>query len=66
MLGSFKGGMPKVQFETLKGKISQPDIDSLFSKIIKSDINEFHKLPAIKGLAKLFGEFGEQFLLKAN
>jgi len=57
-LGSLKGEMPKAQFETLKGKITQSDINNLFDMISKSDLNEWDKLPAMSGLAKLFGEFG--------
>lgn len=57
-LHELKGEMPKVQFESIRSKIGQKDIDSLFNKINKSELSEWDKLPAGKGLAKLFGEYG--------
>ncbi len=59
-LGSLKGALPKAQFETLRGKITQPAIDSLFNKIRQSEMNEWDKIGAQTGLGKLFGEFGGQ------
>lgn len=58
-LGALKGKMPRVQFESIRGKIGQQDIDALFVQIKNSPIlSEWEKLPARKGLAKLFGEHG--------
>jgi hypothetical protein len=58
-LSKMKGEMDKVKFESIREKIGQEDIDSLFSTINDSiEISEFEKLSAGKGLAKLFGEFG--------
>ena len=59
-LGSLKGQLPKAQFETLRGKIAQPEIDALFDKIRTSDMNEWDKIGAQTGLGKIFGEFGGQ------
>ena len=57
-LKELKGEMPKVEFENIRNKIGQKDIDSLFDRIRGSSLDEWDKLPAQKGLAKLFGEFG--------
>lgn len=58
-LRALGGKMPKVQYESLRGKIGQADIDDLFIKIKESPLlNEWDKIPARKGLAKIFGEFG--------
>lgn len=57
-LSELKGEMPKVQFESIRNKIGQEEVDSLFNQIGKSELNEWDKLPASKGLSKLFGEYG--------
>lgn len=58
-LGQLKGELPKVQFESIRSKIGQTDIDSLFIKIKESPLlSEWDKLPARRGLTKLFGELG--------
>lgn len=58
-LGELKGEMPKVQFESIRNKVTQEDIDGLFINIKDSKlISDWDKIPARKGLAKLFGEFG--------
>jgi len=59
-LSKFKGEMTKVQYESIRGKVSQEDINSLFKKIGDSSLNEFDQLSASRGLAKMFGEFGGQ------
>jgi hypothetical protein len=58
-LKALKGEMPKVQFESIRGKIGQQDIDTLFVQVKNNPIlSEWEKLTARKGLAKLFGEHG--------
>ena len=57
-LHELKGEMPKVQFESIRTKIGQQEVDNLFTKINTSELNEWDKLPAGKGLSKLFGEYG--------
>jgi hypothetical protein len=58
-LGVLKGELPKVQFESIRNKVSQTDIDEVFN-IVKENplLNEWDKITARTGLAKLFGEFG--------
>ena len=54
-----KGELPKVQFESIRSKIGQLDIDDLFIKVKESPmLSEWDKLPAREGLAKLFGQYG--------
>jgi hypothetical protein len=58
-LGALKGELPKVEFETIRGKIGQADIDSLFNMIKESPkIGEWEKINARTGLAKMFGAEG--------
>lgn len=58
-LGALKGEMPKVQFENIRSKISQNDIDDLFDQIKNSPLlNDWDKITARQALGKLFGEFG--------
>lgn len=58
-LSKFKGEYTQAQFESIKGKLGQREVDNLFNQIADSTaIGEWEKLPAAKGLAKLFGEFG--------
>lgn len=60
-LAALKGEMPKVQFESLRGKIGQEEIDGLFNTVRDTDVlTEWQKLGARKGLAKIFGEYGGQ------
>ena len=54
-----KGALPRVEFEAIRSKIGQADIDSLFMQVKDSVLlSEWDKLPAREGLAKLFGEYG--------
>ena len=58
-LAKLKGELPKVQFETIRGKISQVDIDTLFIRVQESRaLSEWDKISARSALAKLFGEAG--------
>ncbi len=58
-LSQFKGEMPKVQFESLRSKVEQGDIDNLFRAVVQSNkLTEFEKISARNGLSKMFGETG--------
>ena len=54
-----KGEMTKVQFESLRDKIKQSDVDNLFTNIKdNTDLTEWEKITAGNGLSKMFGEVG--------
>jgi len=58
-LGAMKGEMTKVQFESIRKDVSEQDIENLFRVVKESrSITEWDKIPAAKGLGKLFGEYG--------
>lgn len=58
-LGALKGELPKVEFEAIREKVGQADIDALFNQIRTSPkIGEWEKITAQGGLAKMFGENG--------
>lgn len=58
-LGALKGELPRAEFEAIRSKVSQEDIDSLFNMVKDTPkIGEWEKLAAREGLAKLFGEYG--------
>ncbi|GAH05784.1 unnamed protein product, partial [marine sediment metagenome] len=58
-LGKLKGELTKVEFESIRSKIGQKDIDALFDIVNKSaDVTGFQNITAKSGLAKLFGEQG--------
>jgi len=52
------GEHTKVQFESIRPSLSQDDIDSMFRLIKNSNLTEFDKLPAYRGLLKLLGAYG--------
>ena len=65
--GALKGEMPKVQFESIRKKIGQKDIDTLFNQVKDNPVlNEWEKIPAREGLAKLLGEGGGQVPTKGE
>ena len=58
-LEALGGEMPKVQFESIRSKIGQDDVDDLFNMVRDApDLSDFQKISARRGLAKLFGEYG--------
>jgi hypothetical protein len=58
-LGELKGPLPKAEFESIRGKISQENIDGLFNMIQSHpELSTLDKVSAGEGLSKLFGEFG--------
>jgi len=58
-LSQLKGELPKVEFEAIRNKVTQEDIDSLFIQVKDSPLlTEWEKLTTREGLAKIFGETG--------
>lgn len=57
-LRKLRGELPKLQFESIRPKLDQPDIDTLFDIINQSAISSGEKARGITGLAKLLGEYG--------
>src|SRR3990167_2614314 len=53
-LGTLKGELPKSEFESLRNKISQADIDNIFNAVVQTKrLSELEKLPAREGLLKM-------------
>ena len=53
-LGQLKGKIKKVEFESIRNKIGQKDIDDLFNQIKQTDsLNYLETIPARQGLLKL-------------
>ncbi len=58
-LGQLKGEMPKAEFEAIRGKLEQKDIDNLFNMVSDEPrLTFWEKVTARTALGKLFGEFG--------
>jgi hypothetical protein len=58
-LDALKGDLPKVQFESIRSKIGQEDIDGLFRQVAESEhLTWTESLHARKGLSKLLGGYG--------
>lgn len=58
-LGQLKGALKKVDFESIKGKITQADIDTLFQTVENHGLlTPFEKITAKGGLEKLVGARG--------
>lgn len=58
-IAQLKGELPKARFESIRNKLPQADIDSMFKQITDSPaLTWLEGVPAKKGLAKLFGEYG--------
>jgi hypothetical protein len=58
-LSQLKGKLEKVQFDSIRAKLTQDDIDALFINVKNSPLlTDWDKFTARKGLAKLFGEYG--------
>lgn len=58
-LGKLKGKLPKVEFESIRNKVGQEDVDALFDIVNKSaEVTGFQNITAKAGLAKLLGAQG--------
>jgi len=57
-LGALKGGAPKVDFESIRPKLEQGDIDTLFNRINDSNVGDWEKVNAKAGLMKLLTREG--------
>lgn len=58
-LAQLAGELPRVDFETLRGKIAQADIDELFNMIrVHPALREFEQARGFTALSKILGEAG--------
>lgn len=64
---ALKGKLPMVQFESLRGKLTQADIDDLFN-IVKHNpvITNWEKISAREGLSKMLGKTGTSLPTKGE
>jgi hypothetical protein len=61
-LGSLKGALPKVGYESIRGNFSQDDLDHLFNLVKDSPrLTGYDKISAREGLGKMLGAAGENF-----
>jgi len=57
--GALRGELPRVEFESIRNKFQQSDIDEIFNRVKDNPIlSSWEKITAREGLSKLFGEFG--------
>lgn len=58
-LGQLKGELPKVEFEAIRDKLNQEEIDVVFNMVKDNKLLGFwEKITARTGLSKLFGQYG--------
>jgi len=57
-LGQLKGELPKVEFEGIRPKLTQKDVDSLFDMIEGVNLPPLQKITAKTGLAKILQKEG--------
>jgi hypothetical protein len=58
-LGQLKGGLPRVDFKSIRNQVSQKDIDTLFDTVEQARIfSPFEKVTAKGALAKILGKEG--------
>lgn len=57
-LGALKGRAKKVDFQSIRPKLKQTDIDSLFDRVNNANIGEWEKINAKSSLAKLLSKEG--------
>jgi murein DD-endopeptidase MepM/ murein hydrolase activator NlpD len=59
-LGQLKGPLPKAQFESIRGSITQDDVNELFNTVRTAQLTPFEKINAETGLMKLIRSEGGQ------
>lgn len=57
--GVLKGELPKAQYESVRPKVTQEDVDFFFNEVAKTDkISDWDRLSAVEGLNKIFSKEG--------